>query len=171
MFLWAARDGVPWQHRMRRKALRLDNSFEAIRKWPRCLIHSVRLAVSFNYAAHIRKAIHISNDLSAPSTHLSKKYKPQIFLMTPTCMESFETLKLPLISTPCLVLPEVSSDRTITLIIYASSVRITFVSLQDHGGGFQSVFYKARKFNKAERSNSSSAYYLEALAVRESMKH
>jgi hypothetical protein len=43
--------------------------------------------------------------------------------MTPTCMEAFETLKLRLISAPCMVLhPEVSTDAAFIVAADASAV-------------------------------------------------
>jgi hypothetical protein len=87
------------------------------------------------------------------------------------CLEAFETLKLRLISAPCLILPEVSSDATFTVATYASSMGIATVILQDQGGGLQQVSYFARKLNPAESGNTDSAYDLEALAVCEAVKH
>jgi hypothetical protein len=44
--------------------------------------------------------------------------------MMPTCMDAFEALELRLISAPCLVVPEVSSDSTFTVATNASSAGI-----------------------------------------------
>jgi hypothetical protein len=55
------------------------------------------------------------------------------------CLEAFETLKLRLISAPCVVLPEVSSDAMFTVDTDASTLGIATVMLQDQGGGLQSV--------------------------------
>jgi hypothetical protein len=43
--------------------------------------------------------------------------------------------------------------------------------LQDQGGGLQPLSYWARKLNLVERGNTYFAYYLEALAVCEAVKH
>jgi hypothetical protein len=59
--------------------------------------------------------------------------------MAHACLEAFETLKLRLISAPCLILPEVSSDATFTVGTYASTVGIATIVLQDQGGGRQGV--------------------------------
>jgi hypothetical protein len=92
--------------------------------------------------------------------------------MTHACLEAFETLcKLRLISAPCLILPEVSSDATFTVARDASSMGIASVMLQDQGGGLQLVSYWARKLNSVERGNTYSAYDLETLAVCEAVKH
>jgi hypothetical protein len=60
-------------------------------------------------------------------------------MLTPHCLEAFETLKLRLISAPCLILPEVSSDMVFTVATYASTVGIATFMLQDQGGGLQPV--------------------------------
>jgi hypothetical protein len=57
-------------------------------------------------------------------TDLLRKSQPHEILMTPTCLEPFQTLKRRLISAPCLVLPEVSSNATFTVATYASAVSI-----------------------------------------------
>jgi hypothetical protein len=80
--------------------------------------------------------------------------------LTPACLEAFETLKLRLISAPCLILPEVGSDATFTAITHASTVGIAAVILQDKGGGLQRVYYWARKLNPPERGNTYYAYDL-----------
>jgi hypothetical protein len=115
--------------------------------------------------------IHHFSDLTAPLTELLRKSQPQKVTLTPACSEAFETLKLRLISAPCLILPEVSSDAMFTVATYASTVGTATVMLQDQGGGLQSVSYWARKLNRAERGNTSSTYDLEALAVCEVVKH
>jgi hypothetical protein len=74
---------------------------------------------------------HHVSDLTAPQTDLLRKSLPQKVTVTPTCLEAFETLKLRLISAPCLVLPEVSSDATFTVATDASSVGIAAIMLQD----------------------------------------
>jgi hypothetical protein len=52
-----------------------------------------------------------------------------------------ETLKLRLIFAPCLILPDVSSDATVTVATYASTVGIVAVMLQDQGGGTSYRFF------------------------------
>jgi hypothetical protein len=97
--------------------------------------------------------------------------QPQKVTLTRACLEAFETLKLRLISAPCLILPEVGSDATFTVATEASTVGIATVMLQDQGGGLQPVSYWARKLNRFERGNTYSAYDWEALAVCEVVKH
>jgi hypothetical protein len=55
--------------------------------------------------------------------------------MTPAYFEAFHTLKLRLISAPCLILAEVSSDATFTVATDTSSMGIATFMLQDQGGG------------------------------------
>jgi hypothetical protein len=102
------------------------------------------------------------SDLTAPLTDLLRKSQPQRVTVTLACLEAFETLELRLISAPCLILPEVSSDATFTVVIDASSMGIATVLLQDQGGGLHPVSYWARKLNPAERGSTYSAYDLEA---------
>jgi hypothetical protein len=73
--------------------------------------------------------------------------------MTLACLEAFETLMLRLISAPCMILPEVSSDATCTVATYALSVGIASLLLQDQGGGLQPIkieivynMYRMRRF-------------------------
>jgi hypothetical protein len=75
---------------------------------------------------------HHFSDLTAPLTDLLRKCKPQKVTLTPACLEAFGTLKLRLISAPCLILPEVSSDATFTVATCASTVGIEAVMLHDH---------------------------------------
>jgi hypothetical protein len=91
--------------------------------------------------------------------------------MTLSCLEAFDTLKLRLISAPCLIFPEASSDAMFTVPTDASTMGIATVMLQDQGGGLQLVSYSARKHNHVERGNTYSAHDLEALAVCEAVKH
>jgi hypothetical protein len=56
-------------------------------------------------------------------------------------MEAFETLKLRLISAPCLIFPEVSLDAMFTVATNASTMGIEAITLQDQGGGLQPVSY------------------------------
>jgi hypothetical protein len=115
--------------------------------------------------------IHHLTDLKAPLTDLLRKSLPQKVTMTHACLEAFETLKLRLISAPCMILPDVGSDASFTVATDASTVGIATVILQDRGGGLQLVSYGARKLNPFERGNTYSAYDLEALAVCEAVKH
>jgi hypothetical protein len=80
-------------------------------------------------------------------------------------------LKLRLISAPCLILSEVSSDAMLTEATYASTVGIAIVLLQDQGGRLQSVSCWARMLNLADRGNIYYAYDLEALSVCKAVKH
>jgi hypothetical protein len=59
-----------------------------------------------------------------------------------------------------MILPEVSSDATLTVATDASIVGIATVPLQDQGGGLQPVTCWARKLNLAERGSTYSAYDL-----------
>jgi hypothetical protein len=85
--------------------------------------------------------IHNFSDLTAPLTDLLRKSQPQKVTLMPAYLEAFETLKLRLISAPCLILPEVRSDATFTVATYASTLGIATVMLQDQGGGLQQVSY------------------------------
>jgi hypothetical protein len=73
--------------------------------------------------------------------------------MTYACLEALETLKLRLISAPCLILPEISSDATFTVATYALTIGTAAVIMQDQGG-LQSYSYLARKLIQIERSNT-----------------
>jgi hypothetical protein len=64
-------------------------------------------------------------------TELPRKSQPHKVTRTPACLEAFGILKLRLISSPCLILPEVSSDAMFTVAIYASTVGIATILLQD----------------------------------------
>jgi hypothetical protein len=123
---------------------------------------------SWNFYA---KFIHHFSDFTAPLTDLLRKSKPHTVTMTPTCLEAFETLKLRVISTPCLILPEVSSDAIFTVAAYNSTVGIATVMLQDPGGGLRLVSKRARKLNPAERGHTYTAYDFQALAVCEAVRH
>jgi hypothetical protein len=85
--------------------------------------------------------IHNFSDLTAPLADLLRKSQPLKVTMTPASLEAFETLKLRLISTPCIILPEVRSDATFTVATYALSVGIAVFMLQDQGGGLQPISY------------------------------
>jgi hypothetical protein len=110
------------------------------------------------------------SDFTAPLTDLLRKSQPEKVTLRRACLEAFKTLKLRLISTPCMILPEVGSDATFTVATNASIVGIAAVMLQDQGGRLQPVSYLARKLNPGERGNTYSAYDLEALAVCEAVK-
>jgi hypothetical protein len=126
---------------------------EAITDWPVPKTQKeVRSFVQFcNFYARF---IHHFSDLTAPLTDLLRKSQPQKVTLTPACLEAFETLKLRLISAPCVILPEVGSDATFTAATYASTVGIAAVLLQDQGGGLQPVSYWARELNQADRGNT-----------------
>jgi hypothetical protein len=111
------------------------------------------------------------SDFTAPLTDLLRKSKPQKVTLAPAYLEAFETLKLRLISVPCLILPEVSSDTTFIVATYTSTLGIATLRLQDQGGGLQPISYGARKLNRAERGNTSYVYDSEAFAVCEAVKH
>jgi hypothetical protein len=115
--------------------------------------------------------IHYFSDLTAPLTDLLRKSQQQKFTLTPACLEAFETLKLRLISAPCLIFPEVGSDAMFTVGTDASTMGIATLMLQDLGGGLQHVSYWARKINPAKRGNTYFAYDLKALGVCEAVNH
>jgi hypothetical protein len=117
------------------------------------------------------KLIHHFSDLTAPLTALLRKSQPHKVTLTPASLEAFETLKLRLISAPCVILPEISSDTTFTVATDASTVGTATVLLQDHGGGLQPISLCARKRNPPEHGNTYYAYNLGALALCESVKH
>jgi hypothetical protein len=143
----------------------LTNKFVAVKEWtmPKTL-REVRRFVHF--CIFYAKFIHHFCDVSAPLAHLLRnKSNPQKIVMTPACPKAFETLKLRVISAPCMPLPEVSSDPTLTVVTYASAVGIAIVLLQGHEGGLQSLSYWAHKLNNIERGNSYDANDLKALYV------
>lgn len=147
-----------------------ESKVASVKDWPIPKTQSdVRSFVQF--ANFYSKFIHHFSDLTTPLTDLLRKAKPAIVDWTPECQEAFETLKLRLISAPCLAIPEVGTDATFIVATDASNVGLAAVLLQDQGGGPQPVAYWARKLNVAERGNTYSAYDLEALAVCESIKH
>jgi hypothetical protein len=143
---------------------------EAVAYWPvpttQKEVRSFVLFCNF-YARFIQ---HFS-DLTAPLTELLWKSQPQKVTLTLACLEAFETLKLRLISAPCLILPEVGSDATFTVATNASTMGIAAIMLQDQGGGLQQVSYWTRKLNPDEHGNTYSAHDLEALTVCEDVKH
>jgi hypothetical protein len=75
--------------------------------------------------------IHHFNDLMAPLTDLLRKSQPQNVTLTHACLEAFKTPKLRLISAPCLILPEVSSDAMFTVATDAPAMGIATVHFQD----------------------------------------
>jgi hypothetical protein len=113
------------------------------------------------YNLYTKYIHHHSSDLTAPLADLMRKSQPQMVTLTHACLEAFETLKFWLISAPCLILPEVSSDAVFTVARYASTVGIAAVLLQNHGGGLQPVSYLARKLNPTKRGNTYFACDLE----------
>ena len=146
------------------------NKISAVKDWPVPKTQSdVRSFVQF--ANFYSKFIHHFSDLTAPLTDLLRKAKPAIVTWSTECQEAFETLRLRLISAPCLLIPDIGTDVTFTVATDASNVGLAAVLLQDQGGGPQPVAYWARKLTEAERGNTYSAYDLEALAVCESIKH
>jgi hypothetical protein len=66
-------------------------------------------------------------------------------------------LKLRLISSLYLILPEVSSDAMVTAATYSSTMGIAKVMLQDQRGGLQLISRMARKMNSDERGDTFSA--------------
>jgi hypothetical protein len=117
------------------------------------------------------KFIHDFSDLTAPLKNVLRKAKARKCTMTPACLEAFKTRMLRLISAPCLILPEVSSDAMFSVAANASSKGIAAILLQDQGGRPQLILYWARKLNPTECDNTYSAYDLEGLAGCEAVKH
>jgi hypothetical protein len=66
--------------------------------------------------------IHYFRDLTAPLTDSMRKSKPHKVTLTLACLKAFDTLKLRLISTLCLILPEVTSDATFIVPTYALTI-------------------------------------------------
>jgi hypothetical protein len=134
---------------------------EAVADWP--MPTTQKKARSFvQFCNFYARFIHHFSDLTAPLTNLLRKSQPQKVTLTRAYLEAFDTLKLRLISAPCVILPEVSSDATFTVATDTSTVGIATIMLQDQGGGLQPPSYWARKLNIAERGNTYYAYDLEA---------
>jgi predicted aconitase len=105
------------------------------------------------------KLIHHLSNLTAPLTDLLwKSQSHKVTLLTHACLEAVKTLKLRLISAPCMILPHVSSEAMFTVATNASKVGIATFLLQDQGGGLQPFSYWARKLNYAKRDNTCLAY-------------
>jgi hypothetical protein len=96
---------------------------EAVAYWPVSTTQKeVRSFVQFcNFYARF---IHHFSDLTAPLTDLLRKSQPQKVTLTQAYLEAFETFMLRLISAPCFILPEVSSDATFTVATDASTMGI-----------------------------------------------
>jgi hypothetical protein len=143
---------------------------EAIADWPVPTTQKeVRNFVQFcNFYARF---IHHFSDLMAPVTDLLRKSLPHKVTPTLASLEAFETHKLRLISVPCMILPEVSSDATYTVAIDASTMGIATILLQGQREGLKPSSYSTRKLNSTERGSTYFAYDLEALAVSEAVKH
>jgi hypothetical protein len=78
------------------------------------------------------KFIHHFSDLTAPLTDLLRKLQPHKVTLTHACLEAFETLRLRLISAPCLMFPEVRLDAMFTVLATdASTMGIAAIMLQD----------------------------------------
>jgi hypothetical protein len=105
-------------------------------------VHSFVQFYNF-YAIFIR---HFS-DFMAPLTNSLRKSMRHNLTLPLACLEAFETLKLRLISVPCMIVPVVSSDATFTVATNASKEGIGRISLEEQGGGLQPVSYWARKLN------------------------
>mmetsp|Transcript_32607 Transcript_32607/g.82239 ORF Transcript_32607/g.82239 Transcript_32607/m.82239 type:complete len:736 (-) Transcript_32607:576-2783(-) len=101
----------------------------AVRDWPVPKTQSeVRSFVQFcNFYS---KFIHHFSDLTAPLTDLLRKSKPVHVDWSPACQEAFETLRLRLISAPCLSIPSMGADATFTVATDASNVGLAAVLLE-----------------------------------------
>jgi hypothetical protein len=99
---------------------------EAVADWPLLVTHK-EVCSFVQFCNFYAKFIHHFSDLTAPLTDLLRKSQPQNVTMTPPCLEAFETLKLRLISAPCLILAEVSSDATFTVATIASTAGIAAI--------------------------------------------
>jgi hypothetical protein len=77
------------------------------------------------------KFIHNFSDLAAQLTDLLRKSPPWKVTLTLACLGAFKTLKLLLISAPCLILLEVNSDAMFIVATHASIVGIATDTLQD----------------------------------------
>jgi hypothetical protein len=128
----------------------------------KCLRWRGRFALSCNSTTCTPDLFVISfSDNTAPRTDLLRKSLPLKVTLTHVCLEAFETLKLRLISAPCLILPEVSGRD-----VCRRYTCFDMGNCNNHqGGGLQVVSYWARKLNSAGHGNTYSAYDLEALAV------
>jgi hypothetical protein len=71
------------------------------------------------------------SDLVSPLTDFLRKSLPQEVTLTPAWLEAYDTLKLRLISAPCLICPKVSFDATFAVATNASTVGIAAISLYD----------------------------------------
>jgi hypothetical protein len=80
------------------------------------------------------KFIHHFSGMSAPLTDFQRNSQPYKPTLTPIWLEAIETLKLRLISAPCMLLPEVGSDATSTVATDVSTLRIATVLLHEQGG-------------------------------------
>jgi hypothetical protein len=62
-------------------------------------------------------------------------------VLTHASLEAYDIVKLRLVSGPCVVLPQVSSDATFTVATNASSLEIAAVMLQDQEGKYKPISY------------------------------
>jgi hypothetical protein len=102
---------------------------EAVADWPVPTTQKeVRSFVQFcNFYARFH---HFIDLITAPLTDLLlRESQPHKVTLTHACLEAFETLKLRLISAPCLILPAVSSVATFTVATNASTIGIAAVIL------------------------------------------
>jgi hypothetical protein len=101
----------------------LTKKVEAVADWP--MPTTQKEVGSFvHFCNFYARFIHHFYDLTTPLTDWILKSQPQKVTLTPPCLEAFETLNLRLISAPCLILPEVSSDATFTVAANVSSIEI-----------------------------------------------
>jgi hypothetical protein len=90
MFVWAASDGCLGYTVSGGKDLVSSKKVEAVKEWP--IPQTPREVCCFvQFCNFYAKFIHHFNDFLTPLTFLLEKLKPQRIVMTPTCMEAFET--------------------------------------------------------------------------------
>jgi hypothetical protein len=144
---------------------------EAVAEWPLPTMHEEDRNSFVQFCNFFARFIHHFSGLTAPLRDLMRKSLPHKVTLTLACSEAFEAFKLQLISAPCSILADVSSDATFTVGTYTLTVGITTVMLRDQVGGLQPFSQWARKRNAVDRGNTYFAYDIEALAVCEALKH
>ena len=118
----------------------------AVRDWP--VPHDVTEVKRFlGLCSYYRRFVKDFASISKPLTRLTEKNVP--FVWTDDCQQSFETLKLALISSPVMAYP--SSSATFILDTDASNVGIGAVLSQNIAGEERVIAYGSRILTKTER--------------------